>query len=36
MLVSLVSLLGVLALVTIGPYRIRDAVERCWRRWFGR
>ena len=36
MLVSLVSLLGALALVAIGPQRIWDAVERCWRKWFGR
>lgn len=34
MLVSLVSLLGALALVTIGPRRIWDAAERGWRRLF--
>lgn len=36
MLVSLISLLGALALVTIGPQRLWAAAERCWRRWFGR
>ena len=35
MIVSLVSLLGSLALVVLGPRRIWDAAERCWRKLTG-